>query len=228
MNHAKRKISPLQRISAGVGLVVLLGAVALFLPRRLGLPAQNLNGNTVSITITRYLYHTGIIMPVRTAVYDWSGIFPCLAGKRFVEIGWGDRDFYMSGSVTLPLALQALFRSQAAVVNVNGMDTLPSDAAFAGEAFAQKTIRLSEENYMRMVAQMLTSVELHEKKAVFLREGFWGASSAFYEATTAQTGAYSIVNNCNVWNSRALDAADVTVPLWAGIPHPLLWMVSVK
>lgn len=208
--------------------LLLVMTTLLLLPRRFGLPTQSLNGTTVQITVVRYLYHTGIIVPVRAAQHDWSEIFPCVKGKRFVEIAWGDRDFYMSGSVTVGLALKALFFSEASVLNVNGFDALPSEEQFANEPFAKKKLLVSEEYYQQMVHQMLQSVALYKHQAVFLREGFWGGASAFYKADTGQTGSYSIVNNCNVWSARALDAAGIAVPLWSGIPHPLMWMLPNK
>ncbi|MCU0424793.1 MAG: DUF2459 domain-containing protein [Candidatus Kapabacteria bacterium] len=224
---SKRRIIVL----AGVLLCGMVLAL-FFIPHRFGLGTTRV-GNTaekpVKISVARYLYHTGIIMPVQAANHDWSEVFPCLRGQRFVEIGWGDRDFYMSGSITVRLAFKALFASESSVLNVNGFREAPDSTGFPTEPFAQKTLTLSAAQYRQMVAWMLASVTIDNNgKAVFLREGFWGVSSGFYEANTAQTGAYSLVNNCNIWNSRALDAADLAVPLWAGIPHPLLWMLPDK
>lgn len=207
-------------------LILLAGvATAFFVPLRLGLPAQELSDGAVEIRVARYLYHTGIIMPVRTAGIDWSETFPCLRDKRSFEIGWGDRDFYMSGNITAGLALTALFRSKASVVNVSGFDADVADDFQSTAPFSQKKLRISAANYKRMVAWMLASFAFQNEKPVFLREGFWGVSSAFYEANTTNAGTYSIVNNCNIWNSRALDAANLPVPIWAGVPHPLLWML---
>lgn len=218
----KRLTAIVLAIAVGITMSVL---IAFFIPRRFGLPAQELGAAAVEIRVARYLYHTGIVMPIRTSEFDWSEKFPCLRGKQSVEIGWGDRDFYMSGAITPGLALNALFRSKSSVVNVSGFDTAIADDSLSTAPFAQKKIRLSAANYKRMVAWMLASFALQNGEAVFLREGFWGASSAFYEANTAQTGVYSIVNNCNIWNSKALDAANLPVPMWAGVPHPLLWML---
>lgn len=219
----------LSKKKTGISLLLMLlagVAIAFFVPRRLGLPAQEPNDGAVEIRVAQYLYHTGIIMPVRTAGVDWSETFPCLRDKRSFEIGWGDRDFYMSGSITAGLALTALFRSKASVVNVSGFDADLANDFQPTSPFSQKKLRLSTANYKRMVAWMLASVVFQGEKPVFLREGFWGASSAFYEASTINAGTYSIVNNCNVWNSKALDAANLPVPMWAGVPQPLLWMLS--
>lgn len=194
-------------------------------PRRFSSSPSKHIEKSVSITVARYLYHAGIIMPVQAANHDWSTVFPCLVGKRFVEIGWGDRDFYMSGNVTVTLALKALFASQSSVINVNGFQEAPDSTRFPTEPFAKKTFRISEEQYHQMVAWILASVTLRNSEVVFLREGFWGTSSGFYEANSAHTGRYSLINNCNIWNSDALDAAGMAVPLWSGIPHPLLWML---
>jgi uncharacterized protein (TIGR02117 family) len=206
-------------------MLTLSVTIAFLVPRRFGLPTQERDTAVVAIRVARYLYHTGIILPVRTPEVDWSQTFPCLRGKQSFEIGWGDRDFYMSGNITVGLAWKALFQSKASVVNVSGFDTAITDEFLSTEPFAQKKIRLSSANYKRMAAWIRASFALQNGAPIFLREGFWGTSSAFYEANTAQTGAYSIVNNCNVWNSNALDAANLPVPMWSGVPYPLLWML---
>ncbi len=220
------RLSKKNGIALALVLMLALSMIIAFLvPRRFGLPSQERDNAAVEIRVARYLYHTGIIMPVRTPEVDWSQTFPCLRGKQSFEIGWGDRDFYMSGSITVGLAWKALFQSQASVLNVSGFDTAITDEFLSTEPFAQKKIRLSAVNYKRMATWIRASFALQNGAPIFLREGFWGASSAFYEANTAQTGAYSIVNNCNVWNSNALDAANLPVPMWSGVPYPLLWML---
>jgi len=229
------------RIVLRLSLLVLVTAavcaiVCFFIPRRTSSTAlvacaeraiqpkaeQAESASAVQIIVAEYLYHTGIILPVQSAVYDWTVEFPHLRGKRFVELGWGDSDFYMSGTVTVGLAIQALFFSRSSVMNLTGLDAEP----FATQPTRTKHFCIRPEAYKHLVATVLRSFARSENgNPVWLREGFFGHHSAFFAANAANTGAYSIANNCNVWNSNALHSAGIATPLWAGIPQPLMWML---
>ncbi|MCS6809341.1 MAG: DUF2459 domain-containing protein [Bacteroidota bacterium] len=208
--------------------IVLSGtAIVLFVPRRWTSPNHHLDSTAaIPVLVTCYLYHSGLVMPVRTSVYDWSTIFPCLAGSRTVEVGWGDRDFYMSGSGTVTLALKALFASESSVLHVHGHSITSSEWSNTYPSSSYKTLYLSTSQYHNMVSWIRARVAIQSNgQATFLREGLLGSTSGFYATQAAQTGKYSIIHNCNVWNSHALDTADIQVPLWAGIPHTLLFML---
>jgi len=225
------------RLSVVVSVVVVMAAVGFavcfFVPRRTSSPAlvacaeraiqpNAESTSAVQIIVAEYLYHTGIILPVHSAVYDWTAEFPHLRGKRFVELGWGDSDFYMSGAGTVGLAVQALFCSRSSVMNLTGLDGEP----FATQPTRIKRFCIRPEAYKQLVVSVLRSFARSEGgKPVWLREGFFGHQSAFFAANAANTGTYSIANNCNVWNSNALHTAGIATPLWAGIPQPLVWML---
>lgn len=200
--------------------------------------SQTINSQTIEFYVAQYVYHTGIILPVqvRTANWkqDWSKDFPCLQGCTFVEFGWGDRQFYMTGAETVGMALEALFASKSSVASIIGLDAPRRDAkgreTFTTRPVVVRRVRVGDEEYKRLVAYFASTFARAEEKPsegkpLFLREGFWGVRSAFYAANVSATGQYSIVNNCNVWSSNALHAACVRTPLWAGIPQPLVWML---
>ncbi len=206
-----------------VGTLTVTVLVCVVVPRRWQQPTM-CSAETVSIYVTGYGYHTGIVVPVRTAAYDWSKEFPCLEGRLFVEIGWGDREFYMGGQVTVGMAFTALFASKSSVVSFIGLGAPP----FVTKPLQTKQVCLLVEDYHALVEWVLHSVGRSQdvpKKPQFLREGFWGKHSAFYAANTDSVGVYSLIHNCNVWNADALHAAHVRTPLWAGFPQVLLWML---
>jgi uncharacterized protein (TIGR02117 family) len=205
-----------------------------------------------TLYIAQYLYHTGLVFPVKVVfsaqpsmrdnyaatddttfdttfhnmpniIWDWSEEFPELRGCEFVEVGWGDRAFYMGGTVTASMALEALFASRSSAVGLVG---LPAPPLFT-QPERLKTIRLSPQAYICLVNYVRRAFERStDGKPIFLREGFWGKHSSFYAGNNTATGRYSLLNNCNVWAARGLNRSGVRVPLWAGLPHPLMWMIE--
>jgi uncharacterized protein (TIGR02117 family) len=205
--------------------------ICFFVPRS---PEHRLPPQSEAITfyVAQYVYHTGIILPVQTRMgaqhhelyHDWSKDFPCLQGCAFVEFGWGDRTFYMAGAETVGMALEALFASKASVASVVGLDA-PINGTFATRPVHLRRVRVSIEEYERLVAFFVGTFLWSKGSPVFVREGFWGVRSAFYAANNSLTGQYSLINNCNVWSSNALHTASIRTPLWAGLPQPLVWML---
>lgn len=122
-----------------------------------------------------------------------------VARFRWVEVGWGDGEFYPAASPSIGLALRAAFASTTSVLHV---------AAFDGsvEMFFPRSplveLRLSPEGFDRL------SRFVHDAYAtdpagspIILGPGLYG-SSVFYRAR----GRYRWFNNSNQWTARALRA----------------------
>ena len=75
-----------------------------------------------SIFVVTHHWHTGIV--ARAADVP-PGRWPdaeAFAGAEFVEVGWGDRDFWMAPRETIGLALQAALLSEASALRVLWFD----------------------------------------------------------------------------------------------------------
>lgn len=69
------------------------------------------------------------------------------AGSEYVEVGWGDRNFYLAPQGTLWLALKAAFWSTSAVLHVIAFDG-PPERSFAGREVV--ALRVSERGFRRL------------------------------------------------------------------------------
>lgn len=177
---------------------------------------------TIHIYVAEYLYHTGLILPVTTNIHDWRREFSCLEGSHYAEFGWGDSVFFMAGNVNAKMAIRALFASKASVVGVIGLNAPP----FHTEPSRFTRIPLNAGNYSILVQTLQSMIVQHPNgNGVYLREGFWGKRSGFYQANMLCTGQYSAIKNCNVWSATCLRSAGITTPLWSGLPQPLQWML---
>jgi uncharacterized protein (TIGR02117 family) len=161
------------------------------------------------VWIVDHGWHTGLV--VRAA--DLSGdLWPERAdfpGARFLEVAWGDRDFYAAPSGTSGLALRAALVSRGSVLHVVGFGE-PVTAYFRDREVIEVT--LSRRGF-EALAQFVDAAHARDgaPRATRLGPGLYG-DSGFYPAG----GRYSLVNTCNTWIASALRAAGAPItPLWA-------------
>ena len=192
---------------AWVHVAVLLSAIALavacytpvpdFSPRSAGEPS-------VAIWVLGHGWHTAIV--VRRADVDramWPDVddFPA---ATFIEVAWGDREFYMATPATVWMAITAAFTTGRSVLHVVALD--------APVAVYFPRSEIVELHVSRSGFQALTRFisEEHQRDAegrsVRLQPGLYGASW-FYTARSR----YSLSNTCNTWVARALETAGLPV-----------------
>jgi uncharacterized protein (TIGR02117 family) len=191
---------------AALALVLLaggcLGPVESLYPPRAGEPVH-------PVWVVDHGWHTGLV--IRAADVP-DGLWPervDFPGARYLEVAWGDRDFYMAPRGTLGLALKAAVVSRGSVLHVVGLEAPPA-RSFAGTEVVEVALsRRGVEALVRFVDG--AHVRGQAARAPRLAPGLYG-DSAFYPATER----YSLVNTCNTWIAGALRAAGCPItPAWA-------------
>lgn len=132
----------------------------------------------------------------------------------YLEVGWGDADFYRAPEATVGLMLRAAFASQGSVLSVIALPVSPLEYYRRSEVIA---LALSAEGVKALTQYIQGSYSRDAQGQVMrLGPGPYG-HSAFYQAD----GQYSLNNTCNTWAANALQVAglDVTPTAQAG---PLL------
>lgn len=153
--------------------------------------------------------HTGLIVPLVSAGIDWRDLVrpedladPRYAAYDSIEIGWGERAFYLEtptwADVKLRTVLSAAFGSDRTVMHV---DHLPFPAPGADS----RVVTLRPEEYRRLAAFIRASFGARG----WHRTGYFG-NDAFYQAR----GRYSALQTCNSWTGDALRHAGVRVGAW--------------
>lgn len=122
------------------------------------------------------------------------------AGAAFIEIGWGDRDFFMARQETLALAWQAAFRSRGSALRVIWGDR-PVDQYFVESDVVE--VPIARSHLPQLVAYIRDSYALSAVgEPIDLGPGPWPASR-YYLAT----GRYRLFSSSNQWTARALRSA---------------------
>ena len=223
------KLPPALKSFARYGALTMLGiaiglAIGYFTPRQ-WFPTACGN-QPIQIYVAGEAAHVNLMVPVKTAVYDWGEFLDLAklgrqpATYRYLKVGWGDRAFYMNtptwGNFQLTNALRALFApNNAAALYVQGYGDVPLEPGVE-----VKCVRLSEANYRQLVAFLQASFQQtagqpHPPQR--LQDGY-EATSSFYAAT----GHYSILRTCNSWAAEGLESAKVNTPLWSGLASAVM------
>ena len=183
---------------------------------------------TVTVFVVSHGYHAGIVLPRATlaevasrrgyaaliAVATRFAVFP------FLEMGWGDEEFYRSvptiASVSVPMAARALFLpGNRSVVHVVGLSYPPRAAFPASDIIA---LDLSAEGFDRVLTGIdATFAPAAGVPADDAGPGLYGPSR-FYRAR----GTFNLLHVCNHWLADLLDEAGVpTAPVLAILPAGL-------
>lgn len=155
---------------------------------------------SASIYVVNHGKHAGLIVrraDIPQGLWPESGDFP---GTDYLEVGWGDWDYYQADAPGLWLTLKAALWPTASVLHVVGVKGSVADR-FAG--FEVIRLDLARSGFARLADYIHRSFARHgAEKAAPVGPRLYG-DNLFYPAR----GKFHIFNTCNAWLARALEAA---------------------
>jgi len=220
-----------RRLGIVIAAVAFVFVAAIFVTLRSGdraLYPAPAGEPTVRVFVVSHGYHAGIVLPrpLLAEVASRRGYAALVAvasrfgAYSFVEMGWGDEEFYRSvptiASVTVPMAARALFLpGNASVLHVVGLSYPPRTAFPLADIIA---LDLSADGFDRMLRRIdATFAPATGGPVEDAGPGLYGPSR-FYRAR----GTFNILHVCNHWLADLLDAAGVpTAPVLATLPPGL-------
>jgi uncharacterized protein (TIGR02117 family) len=213
------------------GLIVLFAA-AVFATARTADPAlwpPVPGAPTVEIFLVSHGYHSGLVLPralvaevaARRGDAALSDVARRFSAYPWIEVGWGEENFYRSvpdvGSLSLTLAVRALFLpGNASVMHVVGV-TWPPRTTFPKSDIV--SIALSRDGFERALARIGESFSRSGEGGLpeALGPGLYGPSQ-FFRAV----GSFNLFSVCNHWTAGILAAAGLPVaPVLATLPSGL-------
>jgi uncharacterized protein (TIGR02117 family) len=118
----------------------------------------------------------------------------------YLEIGWGDKDFYQAKQPSFGLALRAAVKSTGSVLHIVGFTLPPEEYFLTSDVFA---VRLSPSGLAALSTFIHTTYKRDAQgHTIALGKGWYG-DSTFYLAE----GQYHLFNTCNNWIAQALQVA---------------------
>jgi uncharacterized protein (TIGR02117 family) len=178
------------------------------------------NEATTPVWITGHPIHTGIVVrraDVPRAAWPESDDFP---GATYLEVGWGDRDYYRAPRGTLALAVRASVASRGSALHIAGFD-LPVEEYFPRSDLVE--VALTSPGFDALCRFIHAGYARDGRgRPIVLGHGVY-PRSLFYLATRR----YHLLDNCNNWTARALRAAGCPItPAWALTPRAVIAQAS--
>ncbi|MEN8261219.1 MAG: DUF2459 domain-containing protein [Pseudomonadota bacterium] len=153
----------------------------------------------ISVYLVNHGWHTGLVIPrpaVPTGLWPEVDDFP---DADFLEVGWGDWDFYQSPETGVWMTLKAAFWPTASILHVMAI------RGNVGRYYPHSEIielTLSRESFWRLCRFIHDSNKRHGDRADPMLSDFY-RTSRFYPAQ----GNFHLFRTCNAWTTSALRAA---------------------
>jgi uncharacterized protein (TIGR02117 family) len=153
-----------------------------------------------AIYLVSHGWHVGLVLR-RDDVP--AGLWPerdALGHVRYLEVGWGDGDFYPARRGTVGLALRAAFRSRWSVLQVVGFDA-PVTVMFPGSKILEVDLPAGG---LAALARYIETTYARDRdgRAIAVAPAQYGVG-VFYIAR----GHYSLRRGSNAWAARGLQVA---------------------
>jgi uncharacterized protein (TIGR02117 family) len=165
-------------------------------------PGAGERGET--IYLVSHGWHAGIVLrraDIPDSVWPAPGDFP---DAQYLEVGWGDRDYYQTPDPHMGLILKAALSPTASVLHIVGFSG-PVPAYFPYSEIIR--IELSSAGFEHLSRTIVESFARDgDGNVTSLGPGLYGNSRFYLSRET-----YHLFNTCNVWTARVLRAAGLPI-----------------
>jgi len=154
-----------------------------------------------TIYVASISWHTGIIVPGYSIPDSLWPVQHNFSKFDYLEIGWGDRDFYQNQNFNLWFAFKATLWPTATVLHVLPLPKENIELNYLGTKMVE--LEVTSKELDNLTCFLVSQFELNEQgKVIPLNEGFYINSQFF-----AGSGKYYFPKNSNVWAAKALKTA---------------------
>jgi uncharacterized protein (TIGR02117 family) len=157
-----------------------------------------------TIYLVNHGWHAGIVLrraDIPDNIWPKPGNFPDM---EYLEVGWGDMDYYQIPDPHLGFILKAALLPTASVLHIVGFNGhVPAYFPYSGII----RIELSSAGFERLSRTIASSFALDKAgNTTSLSPGRYGNSRFYLSRET-----YHLFNTCNVWTARALRTAGLPI-----------------
>jgi uncharacterized protein (TIGR02117 family) len=170
------------------------------------------NNSLYKIYVVKYDWHTGVIFERKAAVKFFPALQDDFSEFNFIEIGWGDKDFYMAEKETFWLAFKAGMFPTKSALHITALINNP-EIHYRGLEMIM--IDLDEDDFKLLIQYFNKSFALDENRNNIKLKNGLKKNSQFYLSNEK----YYILKTCNAWIAKGLKRAGVPI-------HPFFALTS--
>ena len=155
------------------------------------------------IFVVNYGEHAGIILKVEDVNSSLWKIEPFFEEFKYIEVGWGDEDFYKNPDPSIWITLKAGLIPTSSILHIRALSQYELDS-FHENKIAKLSI--SEKGFDKLSSYIQNSFAKENDKFIRVSKGLH-KNSIFYLSSQK----YHILNTCNVWTAEALHSAELDI-----------------
>ena len=156
------------------------------------------------VYVVSHGWHSGFVVSARAIQDKLPQLRERFGDTPFIELGWGDFEFYQAKEMTPGMTLKALFWPTESVVHAVAVP------AYVEKYFYNSRIErlcLSEEEYLSLLQFITESFHKNDGGELTpLKPGLYG-NSQFYKGT----GDFHLMNTCNKWTAKGLKSMGMDI-----------------
>lgn len=157
-----------------------------------------------SLYVVRHTWHTGIIIP-KTSITERYNIFKqTFPGVSYIEVGWGDYDFFRSDKATFGMAARAILWPTSSVLHIMPYYRDPIDI-FPKEKIEE--IELPLEELVKVLERIESSFEIGTDGNMIPLKAENPVGGRFYLSNEK----YHLFKTCNAWTISVLKTGGIPV-----------------
>jgi uncharacterized protein (TIGR02117 family) len=166
-------------------------------------PVNNIN-SAKKIYLVNHGWHAGIVLKradIPAPLWPESKDF---SNTRYLEVGWGDKDYYQTPNPHLGIAIKAILWPTASVLHIVGFNEAVTSYFPLSEIIE---VHLSNDGFERIIRYIAASYSKDlDGISKPIAKGLYGNSQFYLSGET-----YHLFKTCNVWTAEVFQAAGYPV-----------------
>ncbi len=158
----------------------------------------------ITIHLVKQQLHTGIIFTVNEELLTCIPELKDFSDKKYVDIGWGDEDFYQTPGFNYYLAVKALFIPTNSVLRIAGYNT--DIIPYYGKESTVIELKITSTSF-NILCEYISDTFLKDDGNNIEQTSNVGSHIIFYRASEI----YTLFNTCNTWIARGLKKAGLPI-----------------
>lgn len=163
--------------------------------------SQDINPDSIKIYLVKEGWHTGLMIPVNDFTKQTLPVINYFDGFEYVDIGWGDEDFYQTPGFDLYLAAKAILIPTPSVIRIDGYK-FKIEKVIEWREFAIM-FTLSIDQYLKLCEFINRSFQYSKKNEIIISLKDDKKPIIFFKSVHS----YCYIKTCNTWAADALHSA---------------------
>lgn len=200
-------------------LIIFLGFVFFFRNILIFAQAHNVNPKK-TIYVTKQSWHTAIIISREEASIFLTRLKNEFTQYRFLEISWGDAEFFTAENPTFLQGFKAIMYPTKSVLLVDAFNESPHKI-YQKESLIK--ICLSEKSFIELIKYLNNSFAFNEDEKRPIPYIKYSPSRCYFLSNEK----YHLFKTCNIWTAKALKQSGIHVkPAFSIFPNMLFYQLK--